>query len=490
MDGKSTAWPERAAIALLAFAVALFFGAWFRPILGIPAAMATIWIAWELARRIEPSPMPPKSSLIQIAGVALFLTWTAGLGGMFRQEWDHNFRNALLHDLIDFSWPVIWEYSKGTVVLDYYLAWSLAPALVGKALGWKAATLTAAAIGFAGAFLVMLIFTRVLGVWRWWMPFLVAFWSGLDILGWVLRGKFPGLDVFIDAWSHPVWFLSNLVNFYCVSHLVIPGWIVTILIVGRKVGGWGAVGLSAFLVPLAPFAAIGISPFVLWALLQDSGSLRERLRNVLTPVNVIAPIVFVAMCGPYFFGNRGLGINSGWLWNLWAPPTDTTWIKYTAFWTFEILLPAGVVWLAGQRERLLVLTVAVLCVIPLRSAGLSNDLALKASVPGLFILTLFTARALLTCRPGVRRGLLITVFILGALSPIQQFGRSAAYTYLEPDKLETDYLKSLDPVWLAPYWEAPYVANFRSRPLSELPVLDYMLGHRRGEGPGTPPVVR
>lgn len=477
---RLTAWPERAAIALVAMPVALFFAAWFRPLLGVPAAAVTLWAAWELGRRIPKSPLPPKAAWLPMVGVSLFLTWTAGLGGFFQQEWDHNFRNALLHDLIDFPWPVVYETSKGAFALDYYLAWSLLPALVGKAMGWKAATLTVAGIGFTGVFLTILLLARAVPRWRWWIPFVFLLWSGLDVVGWMLRGEFPNVYVFMDAWSYPLWFLSHLTNFYCVSHLMIPAWIVTILLVGRRVDAKGSVALSAFLIPLAPFAAIGVAPFVLWSLFQEPGPFRDRIRATFSPVNVVVPLVFVAMCAPYFLGNQGLGKSSGWFWAQGHATTDTTWIKYSAFWALEILIPAAAIWLTGRRDRLLVLTVAVLCLIPLRSTGISNDWALKVSVPGLFVLTFLTIRALLASSKGWRRALLITVFVVGAATPVQQFWRSLVFTSIDTDGLEYDNLKTFDPVILPSFWERKYVVNFHSRPLRDLPLLDYMLGYHRG----------
>ena len=474
-----SSWPERCAIGLLTAPVALFFSTWFHPLIGLPAGLVAVWIGWRVAISVEPSPLPSKEKLLQIALIAFLLTWTSGLGGFFHQEWDHNFRNALLRDLITNPWPVLWQGPKGTIVLDYYLAWSMAPALVGKLLGWQAATLAMATVAFVGAFLLILIFVRVVGTWRWWVPLVFVFWSGMDSVGWLLRyigkGETPGLTSFVDAWSYPLWFLSHVVNFYCVSHLVIPAWLVTLLIVGRKVPPAKIVGLSAFLVPLAPFAAVGLVPFVIWGLLDKKQSLVESFRKSLTLENILPPLVFIALCAPYFLGNQGLDQRSGWFWNNAAPPTSTTWIKYTAFWMVEIIVPAAAIWFSGQKDRILILSVIVLCLIPLRSTGLSNDWALKVSVPGLFILSLLTARGLVASSPGRGRYFLIAVFWLGVFTPLQEFWRSLVSTSISTTSLEADYLKTFNPAVQPTLHEGAYVVNFHSRPLSELPLLKRML---------------
>jgi len=47
--------------------------------------------------------------------------WTvfSGLGGAFPQKNDLHWRNAILHDLLNYSWPV--RYADGSA-LTYYLA--------------------------------------------------------------------------------------------------------------------------------------------------------------------------------------------------------------------------------------------------------------------------------------------------------------------------------------------------------------------------------
>ena len=163
-ETRQVAWPEIVAIALVSIPTALFFASWFRPSIGVPAALATLWTAWKLSRDVAPAPLPPRRAMLLLAVLAVSWSWIAGQGGFFQQMWDHNFRNALLHDLVDHPWPVYWKTPGGSVVLDYYLAWSMVPAMIGKLLGWRAASLTMALVCAIGVFLVLLVFVRVLGV--------------------------------------------------------------------------------------------------------------------------------------------------------------------------------------------------------------------------------------------------------------------------------------------------------------------------------------
>lgn len=476
-DRQVSSWPERAAITMIAVPVALFFATWFQPFLGIPAGAATLWIAWKLSRNVSPSPLPSRGAIVVLAAISLMWTWEAGIGGFFQQMPDQNFRNALLHDLIDHSWPVCWHTDQGMIVLDYYMGWSLIPALVGKVLGWKAATLAMAAICGAGVFLVLLIFVRLVGTWRWWIPLVFVMWSGLDIVGWALRTRFTfeGMQ-FIGMWSYPpLWYLSNMMNFFCVPHLSIPTWLLAFLVAGRRIGPSGVVGVSALLFPLAPYQTVGLAPFVIWGALQGDGRFSDRLRKVLTVENLVLPLVVLAMCTPLYLGNAGAGRGSGWFYEN-SPSSMSPWVIFVVFLAMEVLAFGVAIRLCGQRDRLLLLAVGVLCLIPLRQSGLSNDLALKVSMPGLAILALFTAKALASGSRAWARWLLIAVFALGAVTPIHESWLSAKWTLADPHTLEEDFIRTFDPSSPRESAYERFEDNFRSRPLEELPLLRWMLG--------------
>lgn len=476
-DRPETSWPEQAAIALIAVPVSLFFATWFRPLLGLPSAALAGWVAWRLARSVRPSPLPSRRGLFVLVGLALVWTWIAGLGGFFQQMWDHNFRNALLHDLINHSWPVVWDSEHGRVALDYYLAWTLIPALVGKWLGWRVATLAMAAICGFGVFLVLLLFVRVVGAWRWWIPVVFVVWSGMDVVGWGLRREFDINMFFIENWCYPpLWFTSHMINYFCIPHLSIPTWLITLMIAGRRIGPRGVAGLSAFLFPLAPFQTVGLVPFALWGMLQGEGRLLDRLRSLITPENILLPLVTLGLCAPYFLGNIGAGQGSGWFWEN-SPSSIPAGVIYLAFLFVEVLALAVAIWLAGQRDGLLLLTLAVLCLIPLRQSGVTNDLALKVPMPGLAILTVYTARAFLSVPRTWVRWLLAGVFALGMLTPIHETWVAARFTIKDPSSWEADEFKTFDPKQPPLESFRNCMGNFRSKPLQELPLLRWMLAH-------------
>lgn len=416
--------------------------------------------------------------MLFLVGLSLFWGWIAGLGGFFQQMWDYNFRNALLHDLINHPWPVVWDTPRGLVALDYYLPWSLVPALVGKLLGWRAATLAMAVICVAGAFLLLLVFVRVVGAWRWWIPVIFMMWSGLDIVGWGLRRQFDIDMLFIENWCYPpLWFTSHMINFFCTPHLAIPTWIIALLVAGRRIGPGGIVGLTSLLFPLAPFQTVGLVPFALWGLWQADGRLLDKFRAALTVENIALPLIALAMCTPYFLGNVGAGMEAGWFFE-GSPSSFSPWVILIAFLAVEVLCWGAVLWMCGQRDSVLVLALVLLCLIPLRRAGSTNDLALKVPMAALAILALYTAKAFLSNPRPWARWLLIGVFAVGAVTPLHEIWTATRFTFDPRYQLEADMIKTYDPgIRSLPTFEKTII-NFRSKPLDDLPLLRWMLDER------------
>ena len=124
----------------------------------------------------------------------ILFTWVvfSGIGGFGHQNWDFLTRNAILRDLINYHWPVIYDYSGDSTMEDifgnsgglvYYLSYWLPSALVGKLLGWKMANLALFGWSLAGVFLCTLLMTRYIGKARILVVLAFVFFSGLDIFG-------------------------------------------------------------------------------------------------------------------------------------------------------------------------------------------------------------------------------------------------------------------------------------------------------------------
>ena len=190
--------------------------------------------------------------------------------------------------------------------------------------------------------------------------------------------------------------------------------------------------------------------------------------------NVVLPLVVLAMCAPFYLGNAGAGRGSGWFYEN-SPSSFSPWIIFIAFLVVEVLAAGVAIWMCGLHDRLVLLAMVVLCLIPLRQSGLSNDLALKVSMPGLAILTLFTAKALVSGSRGWARWVLMAVFALGVVTPIHESWLAARWTLADPRSLEEDAIRTFDPALVPVSSYEKFRDNFRSRSLDGLPLLGWML---------------
>ena len=95
----------------------------------------------------------PVSYIIWFAITALAISFIAGVGEYICTVQDHAYRRAILRDLIDYDWPVIYNYStqtnpdviniigktSGKTALMYYFTYWMPAALAGKIFGRTAA---------------------------------------------------------------------------------------------------------------------------------------------------------------------------------------------------------------------------------------------------------------------------------------------------------------------------------------------------------------
>jgi hypothetical protein len=134
---------HRITILYLIIPFIIFCMGWLRLSVAIPATAIILWATWQLLKQDSLAQLPISNSQFPFYLLLITFTWTllSGVGGYTFQNWDHNWRNAVLHDLINYDWPVFYSTPESGPVkmLVYYVGYWLPSALVGKLLGWQAA---------------------------------------------------------------------------------------------------------------------------------------------------------------------------------------------------------------------------------------------------------------------------------------------------------------------------------------------------------------
>ena len=455
-----------AALLTLLLPGVLFLLTWVKPIIALPSAAAALFAFWLYARKARSVPLGrdafgaeedaftlPLLPLLAVIACALLWTFFSGIGGCFYQNEDHYGRNAILHDLLNHSWPV---YFEGTpYALTYYLAYWIVPALVGKAASavfgsgalWAAAN---AALFLQTVWFLVLTFVLLLSLVRARGLFAVC----LSLLVFVL---FSGMDVLMgsfnsEAWNHQVewWagtyqYSSLTTDLFWVYNQAVPAFLATMLLLSRPwdIGSYALIGLCAM--PYSPMPFIGLMVcFVGLALFrlaldvraQGLRGVRMLLARCLTARNLLACVGLAPCFCLYFMANSASSD---------APLRLETYayaygplLAFTRLLLFALVEFGAFFLVMGRRfdrDPLFMITQLALLFIPWFRVGYSMDFSMRASIPGLVLMAVYAIRFLLegfslsrdTCRyPGAGRfaaAMLALLLLIGAGTPLLEFER-------------------------------------------------------------------
>jgi hypothetical protein len=429
----------------------LFSWSWLRPSLSVllttllSAGCAVQLTGIGATRRSQPQREDTGATLARtLIGFAplCIVVFITGAGGMGPQSWDWAKHNAILRDLIERAWPVVYATERDPVALVYYIAYYLPAAIVGKLAGWKAANLALFAwtlVGAALAYLWVVLFTRGAALT---VGLVLALFSGMDALGAIALqpGKFVELLNVFDLeiptaryWVYP----SNVSLLAFVPHQALAGWLGAALLIDAvytKDAGFPfllAIGASAL---WSPLATIGLLPLAVYAAWRSGALSLPGFGRQLSLPNMAGGLLaavllfyFLSRYGPYSLSSNfypppeNMKIGAFYFMPAGLPPA-TFIARYLEFVVIEFLLLTLLVWRSlpwGETRNLVLLAGALLLVLPLFHYGNFNDLAMRASIPALFIVQLGLVQA---WRKGSRSSpsalLLALLFVIGALAPV------------------------------------------------------------------------
>jgi len=456
----SIAWLERLSLIYLTLPFLIFCIGFLK--IGISVIICGIFIL-IIVRGISHATRSDRSFCIPLSQLTvLFLIialWVAlsGIGGFSFQNYDFHIRNAIFRDLINYDWPVTYVSQSSpltTYRLVYYIGFWLPAALAGKIAGWQFANTALFIWSILGVTLtVMLVSSKI----KLSPPKLVlsfVFFSGMDVLGkllssYSLNGSFslnwPPIT-HLEWWSMYFQYSSMTTQLFFVFNQAIPAWIcMALLFISRDRRNilliWS---LCAF---LAPIPSLGMFPFVLAKIpkslfdpdnliwekkSRDFQSLKhlcwKDIRAVLTFENILAGGIVLGISLAYFSSNVQFANRS-------TPTLNPAWVVLLiAF----LLLEGGLIWwtLRKNNQHILSWYVAglLLFVIPIIKIGDGFDFCMRASIPTLFMLFVWSATAFTRIDKKNNQALLLFLLI-GAVTPIFEINRSVYRTvqyYLNP----------------------------------------------------------
>ena len=262
-----------AGYGILLISIIAFFLTWLKWYLGIPATILILIGFYMLSKNImsdNKETIISKKTLVILLAIMLLWTVVSGVGGAFPQKNDFHIRNAILHDLINYSWPV--RYSDGyDSSLTYYIAFWIVPALIGKlttfflgtSAGWIAANISYAIYCFCILSIVMLLLVSYLNATTpkrmILVAFILIFFSGMDIFPVVLRQlgqENVSIGTHLEWWT-TIQYSSNTTQLSWVYNQAVPAWLVTALLFHEcNIEHFAFLGL--LLIPYGPIPFIGV----------------------------------------------------------------------------------------------------------------------------------------------------------------------------------------------------------------------------------------
>jgi hypothetical protein len=448
-----TNWLNNLSLGYLFLPFIIFCLSFLKIWIGLPVAILLCWITYRIWAKNNSndnhSGISKRDLLIGLV-VLGFWVFLSGIGGFAFQNQDHVTRNAIFKDLISFNWPVYYPGSGNSATgsisaLMYYVGYWLPAALMGKLLGWQVANIalfiwTLLGVLLTTALLKVRIKSTLLAA-----SLLLIFFSGLDILGTVsIRAISP--NGYPSVWP-PIqtieWWVAGSFQFssfttqlFWVFNQSVPAWISIALILNTR-NPRNVFFIWALCFFSAPIPALGMLPFALLIIPNQAfnpenisiGFRMHRLKplfldlisdikKVLTPENLLGGGIVLLTSFLYFSANPNGSKISLVIDNV------LVFMFYIIFLIYEVML----IWLLFYRDHRNNLWWYVaggsFIVIPLIRLGTFTDFCMRASIPALFLLMIWSGEALFK-KPHVKyRGALILLLLIGALTPIYEINRS------------------------------------------------------------------
>lgn len=372
------------------------FGTQFSPASGTAAASPAA--GWQHGAML----------LYCLALAGLFCLWTvpAPVGLPF---WDYAKHDVLLHNLVDYPWPVTFFTETGSAtVLRYTLAYYLPPALLAKCLHqW---------LGGEWAQLCLFGWT-LLGVWlffafvasrvrRWPLALLAvplaALFGGLDVLAyWGVNGSLHGFGTaLVNAWSRPYacgWLIgSTPFAFHFTPQHALASSLGAVILLDNWHSSrfWRHAALAVVaLVLWSPFVAFSFGVIALARL--PGKDFWAQWRALCVPANLALLPVLAMLLVFVLSSAQAIPL-------LWCPAGGDVArfaVRYALFAVLEFGLLAALVlaMLSGSRgrwRRLVLAALGLLCTLMFTWVGTSNDLQMRGSNLPMVVLLLLAIQAL------------------------------------------------------------------------------------------------
>lgn len=410
----------RASIIYLTLPVLIFFIGYLKPWWSVLFTAGLAFAAFWAMRRCsldnngKPSKaaersinISPKYLAVIIPLLILVLYW----GGVAEFGWstiDHRVRYAILNDLVDYKWPIIYDMASqknpavaaqlgdGEAAFAYYFTYWMIPALAGKAFGLIFARIVLFIWAGIGLFLVTIGASILYGRASRSLFVGMMLFAGFDIIPYYINQLMDKTTTW-EGWNLHLYIHGNFYQIMNVFNQSIPGWLITILLM-MSVNSFSIGLLGGLMFCYSPWATIGIVPLCICKMVMnikgaqnDEKTGKSLVKGILSPDNLIAPIVcFISFAALYTANSNATG-SDGFIWNFYSSKLtllkEYIWLVVFDFgiWLLLILIFAK----DRRKDPMLWTAVASLLVLPVYKISIANDFLMRGSMAPMFLISLY-----------------------------------------------------------------------------------------------------
>ena len=456
--------------------VIIFLLGWIRPQYSI---LATVMLLFSVYTIFKQKKSPVKNlqlsykMLVVLCLIALVWCFLAGQGGYYYQSPDYDCRNAIFRDLINFKWPVVYQFNNTALV--YYIGYWMPAALIGKfaflltnsaSVAWAVGNFALLIWSCCGVMLVfLLLITTVKANTRKKMlatSLLFIFFSGCDALGFLLFKN--GFAWHIEWWASVYQFSSITTCLFWVFNQTVISWIIILCLINEKsIKNFAYIGVMAL--PAGPFPFLGIFIYCICIATKHGiiaikqKEIKEFMKDIFTVQNIFSCLVIVPIYLLYYKSNAAMSGNDSngglsFYWDQINCNLTEELLRYTMFLILEVGVFAVMIYKKNKKNILFYITIISLMIIPLFRMCNSADFAMRVSIPAITVLGVMVIDYLVNNFNDLKATkkckkyayiLLLSIYLIGSVTPIVEFGRGIHYViYYKKIDLVCDDIKTFN----------------------------------------------
>ena len=403
-----------ACLLFLVIPVIIFCLGYLKPLIGFTLAVCfagmTAISLMDCMKDPDGNPLDKRNTAIEIPlkylivfiMTAVVVSLITGVGEYVYTLQDHPYRRAILRDLTDYEWPVIYNYStqtnpevikifgivSGERAFSYYFVYWLPAALIGKLFGFGAANLALLIWNSIGLFLSFIAMCAINKRCSYAMPFLYVFFAGMDVIPNVVH-IFTGYDgwYWLEGWIPGIAYVADFTELANVFNQIVPCFVITaLLLMSHNMRSAGLTGGLLFC--YSPWAVFGLIPLIAGLALRKEmrgKTIGRSILNILTPVNVVSAVLLLVVFGSYYMSNSGAVSIRGFTWKFYDRPLLFI-PAYLIFILIEVVPVAAVLYGKHKKDPVFIAVLVTLCLVPFYMVSDMNDFSMRGSMPGLFVL--------------------------------------------------------------------------------------------------------